>query len=69
MEKQEKPRDPVARLDEIVAEITTLYAEADKLIDQYVIRLYREPTTNPHELEKPVRGGSPSPLCGLGQSG
>ena len=41
MEKPEKPRDPVARLDEIVSEITTLYAEADKLIDQYVIRLYR----------------------------
>jgi hypothetical protein len=48
MEKPEKPRDPVARLDEIVSEITTLYAEADKLIDQYVIRLYRaeDPTLN-----------------------
>ena len=41
MEKQRNPATLFARLDEIVSEITTLYAEADKLIDQYVIRLYR----------------------------
>jgi hypothetical protein len=41
MERCEKPRDPVARIDEIVEQISALYQEADKLIDQYIARLYR----------------------------
>jgi hypothetical protein len=34
-EKQYKARDPVERLDEIVAELDRLYAEADHIIDSY----------------------------------
>jgi hypothetical protein len=34
-EKPHKTRDPVERLDEIVAELDRLYAEADYILDVY----------------------------------
>jgi hypothetical protein len=34
-EKRSKARDPVERLDEIVAELNRLYAEADHILDHY----------------------------------
>lgn len=37
--KQIHTRDPVARMDEIVRELLSLYSEADELIDAYVERV------------------------------
>ena len=37
--KQIVARDPVARMDEIVRELSSLYSEADELIDAYVERV------------------------------
>ena len=37
--KQILTRDPVARMDEIVRELSSLYSEADELIDAYVERV------------------------------
>jgi hypothetical protein len=36
-EKRSKARDPVERLDEIVAELDRLYAEANDILDHYDI--------------------------------
>jgi hypothetical protein len=33
MKHDSKPRDPAKRLDEIIAEIGRLYAEADRIVD------------------------------------
>ena len=35
-------RDPVTRMDEIVRELSSLYSEADELIDAYVERVCQE---------------------------
>ena len=35
MHEKHKTRDPVRRLDEIVAELDRLYAEADYILDHY----------------------------------
>jgi hypothetical protein len=40
--KQTGARDPVARMDEIVRELSSLYSEADQLIDAYVERVCQD---------------------------
>jgi hypothetical protein len=35
-------RDPVARMDEIVRELSSLYSEADELIDAYIERICQD---------------------------
>jgi hypothetical protein len=37
--KQMCVRDPVARMDEIVQELSSLYSEADQLLDAYISRV------------------------------
>jgi hypothetical protein len=70
MEKPFEARDPVGRLEEIVTEISALYAEADNLIDRYVAELYA-PTSapsrdTPTNSEHRTRGLCPS-ACGRGR--
>ena len=40
--KQILTRDPVTRMDEIIRELSSLYSEADELIDAYIERVCQD---------------------------
>jgi hypothetical protein len=59
--KQILTRDPVARMDEIVRELSSLYLEADELIDAYVERVCLDAGI-PHDI---IRHHAHKKLAGM----
>lgn len=47
---QTRARDPVARMDQIFAELSALYTEADQLLDAYIGRVCAEAPGTPLDV-------------------